>query len=193
MNAASKGHLPIVMYLLTKQSADPLIRNKWGETAYDIAAAVFEIWVCEVSIGFQSPRYVSQKKHVKILQKAEAERWTDNNFNILAVHTTIPVLIHENQRLDTRFKTLAASGGYAKFSASGLGRPGRRSPFELRSPPGSESNGRKDIPAWRSDVQLPLRDDPFQIPKPKSNRDYTAREGAERSHFWLYVLKNLSC
>lgn len=95
--------------------------------------------------------------------------------------------------MDTRLKTLAASGGYAKFSASGLGRPGRRSPFELLLPSGSESNGRKDIPAWRSDVQLPLRDDPFQIPKPKANRDYTAREGAERSHFWLYVLNHLSC
>jgi hypothetical protein len=48
VNAASKGHLPIVLYLLTKQNADPLIRNKWGETAYDAAAAVFEVWICEV-------------------------------------------------------------------------------------------------------------------------------------------------
>lgn len=121
------------------------------------------------------------------MQKAEAERWADINYNSLAVHTTVPVIIHENQRLDTRLKTLAVSGGHAKFSASGLGRRGRRSPFELRLPPGSESNGRKDIPAWRSDVQLPLREDPFQIPKPKANRDITIREGAERSHFWLYV------
>lgn len=48
VNAASKGHLPIVLYLLTKQSANPLIRNNWGETAYDVAAAVFEVWICEV-------------------------------------------------------------------------------------------------------------------------------------------------
>jgi ankyrin repeat protein len=48
VNAASKGHLPVVLYLLTKQSANPLIRNNYGETAYDIAAAVFEIWICEV-------------------------------------------------------------------------------------------------------------------------------------------------
>ena len=48
MNAASKGHLPVVLYLLSKQSADPLIRNNWGETAYDAAAAVFEVWICEV-------------------------------------------------------------------------------------------------------------------------------------------------
>ena len=48
VNASSKGHLPIVLYLLTEQNADPLIRNKWGETAYDVAAAVFEVWICEV-------------------------------------------------------------------------------------------------------------------------------------------------
>ncbi|KAG8829514.1 hypothetical protein FRC17_006486, partial [Serendipita sp. 399] len=45
MNAASKGHLPVVLYLLTKQNANPFIRNNWGETAYDIAAAVFEAWI----------------------------------------------------------------------------------------------------------------------------------------------------
>lgn len=49
VNAASKGHLPVVLYLLTKQSADPLVRNNWGETAYDAAAAVFEVWICQVS------------------------------------------------------------------------------------------------------------------------------------------------
>ena len=48
MNAASKGHLPVVRYLLTKQAANPLVRNNWGETAYDVAAAVFEVWICEV-------------------------------------------------------------------------------------------------------------------------------------------------
>jgi len=48
VNAASKGHLPIVLYLLAKQGADPFVRNNWGETAYDAAAAVFEVWICEV-------------------------------------------------------------------------------------------------------------------------------------------------
>lgn len=42
-----------MLYLLNKQSANPLIRNNWGETAFDAAAAVFEIWICEV--GFWSP------------------------------------------------------------------------------------------------------------------------------------------
>lgn len=48
VNASSKGHLPVVLYLLNKEKADPLVRNNWGETAYDAAAAVFEVWICEV-------------------------------------------------------------------------------------------------------------------------------------------------
>ncbi|KAL7282503.1 hypothetical protein ACG7TL_003974 [Trametes sanguinea] len=165
MNAASKGHLPVVLYLLTKQSADPLVRNNWGETAYDVAAAVFEVWICEVR---QSWRF-------------EAEKWRNSAvpYNPLAVHTTVPLVLYENQRLDVRLKTLAVSGGRPKFSASGLGRRGRQAPFELVLPTPSESNGKK-IGAWRSDVQLPLREDPFTLPKPGSSQ-----EGADRSHFWL--------
>lgn len=183
VNAASKGHLPVVVYLLSKQNANPLIRNNWGETAYDIAAAVFEIWLCEVKktriLSYAISLCISQ-----ILQKAEADQWRGETYNTLAVHTTVPLILHENQRLDTRFKTLAVSGGHPKFSASGLGRRGRRSPFELKLPIGSEDN-KQVIPAWRSDVQLPLIGDPFQIPKPKAVGDSHTREGSERSHFWL--------
>ncbi|EMD40637.1 hypothetical protein CERSUDRAFT_43468 [Gelatoporia subvermispora B] len=165
MNAASKGHLPVVLYLLSKQSADPLVRNNWGETAYDVAAAVFEVWICE------------------ILQKSEAEKWrgTTVPYNPLAVHTTVPVVLYENQRLDMRLKTLAVTGGRPRFSASGLGRRGRRAPFELRLLAPDDGSGKKELPAWRSDVQLPLRDDPFMMPKPGNG----PREGADRSHFWL--------
>lgn len=61
MNAASKGHLPVVLYLLTKQSADPLVRNNWGETAYDASAAVFEVWICEVGYPLLSAFAVSDR------------------------------------------------------------------------------------------------------------------------------------
>lgn len=59
VNAASKGHLPVVLYLLSKQQADPLVRNNWGETAYDVAAAVFEVWICEVGLKL---RLIQTKK-----------------------------------------------------------------------------------------------------------------------------------
>ncbi|KAH8118604.1 hypothetical protein DFH11DRAFT_1503082 [Phellopilus nigrolimitatus] len=169
MNAASKGHLPVALYLLSKQSADPLVRNDWGETAYDVAAAVFEIWICEV------------------LQRAEAERWrrTTVSYDPLAVHTTVPIILYEHQRLDVRLKTLAVNGGRPKFSVTGLGRKGRRAPFELRLPKPDEDTGKREVPAWRSDVQLPLVEDPFTLPKPVSAKEGPSREGAERSHFWL--------
>ncbi|KAJ7507673.1 FYVE-domain-containing protein, partial [Mycena galericulata] len=168
VNASSKGHLPVVLYLLTKQSANPLVRNNWGETAFDAAAAVFEVWICEV------------------LQKAEAERWrgTTVPYNPLAVHTTVPLVLYENQRLDTRLKTLAISGGRPKFSASGLGRQGRRAPFQLRLPKVDENTGVREIAAWRSDVQLPLLDDPWNLPKPGPS-DRSSADTIERSHFWL--------
>ncbi|KAG6868447.1 hypothetical protein C0993_002585 [Termitomyces sp. T159_Od127] len=167
MNAASKGHLPVVLYLLWKQRADPLIRNKWGETAYDAAAAVFEVWICEM------------------LQQAEAEKWRGAAvpYNPLAVHTTVPLIVYENQRLDTRLKTLAVSGGRPKFSASGLGLHGRRAPFELKLPTTDIETGVREVAAWRSDVQLPLRVTPWALPKPEAQDK--SHDGAERSHFWL--------
>ncbi|KAJ1309052.1 hypothetical protein OPQ81_004732 [Rhizoctonia solani] len=200
MNAASKGHLPVVLYLLTKQAADPMIRNNWGETAYDIAAAVFEVWICEV------------------LQKAEADRWqgSQTTYNPLGVHTTVPLILHEQQRLDVRLKTLATSGGRPKFSASGLGKRGRRGPFELLLPVGLQVAPNPSVPAdnrtppptpsgstnatrsgpnanvsspgyvatWRSDVVLPTLEQPFILPAPVPSQG-RAREGVERSHFWL--------
>ncbi|KAG6817214.1 hypothetical protein H0H87_011572 [Tephrocybe sp. NHM501043] len=167
VNASSKGHLPVVLYLLWKQGANPLVRNKWGEAAYDAAAAVFEVWICEM------------------LQQAESERWRETSvpYNPLAVHTTVPLVVYENQRLDTRLKTIAVSGGRPKFSASGLGKHGRRPPFELKLPSPDLETGVREVAAWRSDVQLPLRVTPWALPKPES-QDKT-HDGAERSHFWL--------
>ena len=185
MNAGSKGHLPVVLYLLNKQSANPLIRNNWGETAYDAAAAVFEIWICEV-IFLSIDRLCCSTRSFQVLQKAEADRWRETtvSYDPLAVHTTVPLVLYENQRLDTRLKTLAVAGGRARFSVSGLGKRGRRPPFELRLPKTDPSVGKKEVPAWRSDVQLPLRENPWILPVP-GTKDSSSREGAERSHFWL--------
>ncbi|CAJ0837274.1 5841_t:CDS:2 [Entrophospora sp. SA101] len=48
MNAASKGHLDIVEYLLNYAKSNPLIKNNFGETAYDAAATSNEAYICEV-------------------------------------------------------------------------------------------------------------------------------------------------
>lgn len=100
------------------------------------------------------------------------------------MHTTIPITLYENQRLDARLKTVATSGGKPKFSASGLGRNGRNPPFELKLPATDEETGAKTLPAWRSGVQLPLREAPWVLPRP-TTVEQPALEGVERSHFWL--------
>lgn len=185
VNAASKGHLPVVLYLLTKQSSNPLVRNNWGETAYDAAAAVFEVWICQVS-GHNLDCVSLARLSFQVLQKAETERWrgTTVPYNPLSVHTTVPLVLYENQRLDSRLKTLAVSGGRPKFSASGLGRQGRPAPFQLKLPRADEETGVREIAAWRSDVQLPTRIDPWNLPKP-GPCDRHAADTVERSHFWL--------
>ena len=115
------------------------------------------------------------------MQNAEAERWrgVSTLYNPLLVHTTIPLILYENQRLDSLLKA-AVSGGRPKFSAVGL----RRSLFELKLPTVDDENGVKFLPASRSGVQLPLREASWVLPRP-ATVDHPAPDGVERSHFWL--------
>ena len=124
-------------------------------------------------------------KFIQVLARFEAEKWRGStaSYDPLSVHTTVPLILYENQRLDTRIKTLAVSGGRPRFTASGLGRHGRRPPFELKLLVADEHTGQKTVGAWRSDIQLPLREDPLKLPVPGSRN--SVPEGAERSHFWL--------
>lgn len=123
----------------------------------------------------------------QVLQRAEAEKWrgTTVSYDPVAVHTTVPIILFENQKLDVRLKTLAVTGGMPRFAASGLGRKGRHAPFELRLPKPDDETSKMLVPAWRADVQLPLVEDPFTIPKPVREGEGGSREGAERGHFWL--------
>jgi hypothetical protein len=56
-------------------------------------------------------------------------------------------------------------------------------PFELRMPVyDADSDDKRDVPAWRSDIELPVRNQPFVLPVPRA---HAIQGGAERSHFWL--------
>lgn len=51
VNAASKGYMSIVEYLLDEAHANPLIKNSFGEAAYDVSAAsgeAGEAYICEM-------------------------------------------------------------------------------------------------------------------------------------------------
>lgn len=48
VNAASKGYISIVEYLLVESHANPLIKNNFGEAAYDVSAAAGESYICEM-------------------------------------------------------------------------------------------------------------------------------------------------
>jgi ankyrin repeat protein len=56
VNAASKGNIEIVEYLLNHH-ANPFIKNRLGENAYDVAATSQEIYICG------------------LLEKAERDLW----------------------------------------------------------------------------------------------------------------------
>ncbi|GAN09199.1 FYVE-domain-containing protein [Mucor ambiguus] len=75
MNAASKGHVDIVVRLLQGSHANPMLKNKFGEAAYDVAAAAGEAYLCQV------------------LEKYEMQYGLINT--PLDVHVTIPVLLLE--------------------------------------------------------------------------------------------------
>lgn len=85
MNAASKGHVDIVVYLLNGEyNTNPLLKNKFGETAYDVAAAAGEAYLCQL---------IEQHEYI----------WYNNSepYNSLNMHVTIPVLLLEEQDLIT--------------------------------------------------------------------------------------------
>ncbi|KAI7890647.1 ankyrin repeat-containing domain protein [Mucor mucedo] len=85
MNAAAKGHLDIVLLLLgSKYNANPLIKNKFGETAYDVAAASGEAFLCGFLEHFES-KWMDDLGHADHLDR----------------HVTVPVMLVEDLDLIT--------------------------------------------------------------------------------------------
>ncbi|BGP44970.1 hypothetical protein JCM10450v2_000785 [Rhodotorula kratochvilovae] len=152
MNAAAKGQLPLVNFLL-KKGADPLCRNAFGETAYDLAAAVFEVQICAV------------------LATAEASAQPETPYNPLALHSTVPVVLYENQRLalPSLKKLSSLSGSGPRWTPKALSRNDARAAYSM--PPLAGCEG--DEPAcFRSEVHLPVVGDEAHLglPPPREVR-----------------------
>lgn len=148
MNAASKGQLPLVHFLL-KQGASPLLRNAYFETAYDLAAAVFETQICTVLAVAERAAY-------------EGEDSAREPYSLLDLHSTVPVLLHENQRLALptlkKLSSLASATGQPQWTAKALSRNDARAAFSMPPLPGSvgERKGEGELPCFRSEVGLPV-------------------------------------
>ncbi|KAI8138727.1 FYVE zinc finger-domain-containing protein [Fennellomyces sp. T-0311] len=130
INAASKGAIAVVEYLLNETDADPLLRNDFGETAYDAAAAVGSVYLCE------------------LLEAAERSCWMgDHPYSSLSMHVTVPVLIYENQRANNSL--IRVGLGKPTFSSTALGKNDRRTAWSMY--PSGE-------PTTKSHVRLPALD-----------------------------------
>lgn len=183
MNAASNGHLTLVRYLTSKCQVDPFARNQAGETAFDVAVSTFEIFVCQVLLKYESERWNALKfslgnqgdeNEIQANQNGNATRDGkilpgQGPYNPLALHTTIPILLYENQRLDTRLGTLASHGAKPRWSGTSSARRNkidRRAPSTM--PPGPLAQSRTlNTHIDRNDVGLPKREEPYKLDLPK--------------------------
>ncbi|CAO1614422.1 unnamed protein product [Parajaminaea phylloscopi] len=168
MNAAANGHLPVVRYLTSKHHVDPFQRNLAGETAFDVAAANFEIFICDVLGKYEAERWVALRIISASDGPANHRAQSHVPYNPLSLHSTVPVTIHQNERLDTRLSTLAVHGGKPRWSGTGAGRPSkpdRRAPGTM--PPGPMSLSKmREVPMRREDVRLPVRRLPYRLQLP---------------------------
>lgn len=105
----------MVKFLL-ENDANPLIKNKFGETAYDAAAASAYPYICELLENAEKEWWSGTRRNTNgaIINVSHITR--DTEYDPLSFHVTIPVVLHENQRALSSFIGLAKP----EFSASAL-------------------------------------------------------------------------
>ncbi|RUS22788.1 hypothetical protein BC937DRAFT_86930 [Endogone sp. FLAS-F59071] len=160
INAASKGYLEIVDYLLYEANANPLIKNKFGEAAYDAAAAAGEAHICEVLERAEKSWWTGKKKGSPSDEPFDIAALTESQpYDLLSFHVTVIVILHENQRSTSSFPLLTLSR--PQFSAQALSK-NDRGPWSLH-PSGK--------PSTKNEVQLP------HVP--------SSRSSSQPGWFWL--------
>ncbi|CAG8761289.1 41849_t:CDS:2 [Gigaspora margarita] len=146
MNAASKGHIVVVRYLLNHGNANPFIKNSSGESAYDVAALSQQVYICELLEKVERDWW----KNKRLLQTTSFDDYmnlpaTNQPYDVYVFHNTVPVILHENQRLSSSFSLSIRNP--PKFSANNLLKSDSCSPWSLH-PEGK--------PCTKDEVQLPL-------------------------------------
>ncbi|KAI8971059.1 hypothetical protein BDB01DRAFT_812594 [Pilobolus umbonatus] len=142
INAASKGHMSIVEYLLDEAHANPLIKNNFGEAAYDVSAAASESYICEMLE--RSGRKLWHLQHTEGVLNPGNKRASmfGATYDLLEFHVTVIMILHENQRSTSLL-------GLSKpiFSENSLTKSDTRGPWSLH--PSGE-------PATKESVTLPI-------------------------------------
>lgn len=202
MNAASKGHLPIVHYLLARHTPNPFIRNAYQETAYDVAVATFELGIADILANYESRLWNDHQAHFTSHQSTSTHASTSRMpkpYNPLGMHITVPIVFYENQRLDLRWfsrtkRTLtnpisnssnashpSRPPSSIKFTSAALSRRDGHASSEL--PPsydGINPTGRW-IPLRRNDLALPTILNTRQIQLPPMHLSRNGRPPLQRS------------
>ncbi|CAO3691090.1 unnamed protein product [Rhizopus stolonifer] len=98
INAASKGYMSIVEYLLDEANANPLIKNSFGEAAYDVSAAAGESYICEMLE--RAGRKCWHLHHTEGISNPGNKRASmfGATYDLLEFHVSVIVILHENQR-----------------------------------------------------------------------------------------------
>ncbi|GAA5805838.1 hypothetical protein EDC94DRAFT_549272 [Helicostylum pulchrum] len=98
INAASKGYMSIVEYLLDEARANPLIKNNFGEAAYDVSAAAGESYICEMLEKAGRKWWHLQHTEGVLNPGNKRASMFGATYDLLEFHVTVIVILHENQR-----------------------------------------------------------------------------------------------
>ncbi|CAO3628540.1 unnamed protein product [Mucor fragilis] len=133
INAASKGYMSIVEYLLDEAHANPLIKNNFGEAAYDVSAAAGESYICEMLE--KAGRRWWHLQHTEGVLNPSNKRASmfGATYDLLEFHVTVIVILHENQR-----STSLLGLSRPQFSENYLTKADTRGPWSLH-PSGTPS------------------------------------------------------
>lgn len=129
----------MVKFLL-ENDANPLLRNKFGETAYDAAAASAYPYVCELLEDAEKDWWTGRHRSTNGAIIDVGEITGNAEYEPLKFHVTIPIMLYENQRAVSSFIGLTKPD----FSASSL----LKHELPWTSYPGNE-------PTHKQFVQLP--------------------------------------
>ncbi|KAI8642027.1 FYVE zinc finger-domain-containing protein [Parasitella parasitica] len=126
--------MSIVEYLLDEAHANPLIKNNFGEAAYDVSAAAGESYICEMLE--KAGRRWWHHQHTEGVLNPGNKRASKfgATYDLLEFHVTVIVILHENQRA-----TSLLGLSRPQFSENYLMKTDARGPWSLH-PSGTPSS-----------------------------------------------------